>query len=602
MLTTHAVPTDATLPAPSESPAWGSDYLAQLLRHVGLDYVALNPGASFRGLHDSLVNHLGDRGPKMLTVLHEEHAVAIAHGYAKVAGKPMGAILHANVGLMHGSMAIFDAFCDRVPVLLFGATGPVDAAVRRPWIDWIHTAKDQGALVRSFVKWDAQPASLGAARDDVLRAARIATTAPQGPTYVCFDTGLQEAAIGDASVLPALPPMARYRAPAPSVANATTVAQVTERLQSATRPVLLFGRVSRDVGDWARRIELAERLGATVLTDFKVAAAFPTDHPRHPVAPSFFLTAEAQQVLREADAIVGFDWVDLGGTLKNVWPDGRVRAFVAHVSMDQVLHNGFGMEHQAVVPCDAYSLSDPDAFVGQLLEGLAPRSAGHAAVAPSAKTNPAQAEPAADREDGIAMSTFAGQVAIQLEANRPATLIRANLGWPGGAWPLRDPLDYLGYDGGGGIGSGPGMAVGGALALRGTGRLPVAVLGDGDFLMGGTALWTAVRYGIPLLVIVANNRSFFNDEVHQEKVAVVRGRPVENKAIGQRMESPDIDLAGFARAQGARAWGPVAGSADLSGVLEEAIAAVRAGAVAVVDVRVCREYTSAMTHGLTRGE
>lgn len=185
-----STPTHAPSHQDTPPPEWGSDYLAALLRHLGLEYVALNPGASYRGLHDSLVNYLGDESPKMLTVLHEEHAVAIAHGYAKVTGRPMGAILHANVGLMHGSMAIFDAYCDRVPVMVFGATGPVDSARRRPWIDWLHTSKDQGALVRSFIKWDAEPYSLEGARDAVLRARQIATTQPQGPIYVCFDSAL----------------------------------------------------------------------------------------------------------------------------------------------------------------------------------------------------------------------------------------------------------------------------------------------------------------------------------------------------------------------------------------------------------------------------
>ena len=138
---------------------YGSDCVAEVIRALGIPFVALNPGASFRGLHDSLVNHLGNRDPQMLLCLHEEHAVAIAHGWAKVTGRPMAVALHSNVGLMHGTMAIYNAWCDRVPMLVIGATGPVDAAKRRPWIDWIHTARDQGALVRNFTKWDDQPAS-----------------------------------------------------------------------------------------------------------------------------------------------------------------------------------------------------------------------------------------------------------------------------------------------------------------------------------------------------------------------------------------------------------------------------------------------------------
>jgi thiamine pyrophosphate-dependent acetolactate synthase large subunit-like protein len=596
-------------------PRWGSDYLADLLRHIGLEYVALNPGASYRGLHDSLVNYLGDEAPRMLTVLHEEHAVAIAHGYAKVAGRPMGAVLHANVGLMHGSMAIFDAYCDRVPVMVFGATGPVDTARRRPWIDWLHTSKDQGALVRTFVKWDAEPASLEAARDAVLRARQIATTLPQGPVYVCFDSTLQEAPCSGA---PALPPLARYAAPQRPAARDSQARDLAQRLYSARRPVILAGRVSRDEEDWRRRVAFAEHCGATVLTDFKVGAAFPTWHPLHGAAPGYFMGEEGLAVLREADVVLSLDWVDLAGTLRTAWGAIEAPAHVVQVSLDQTLHNGYGGEHQGLAGIDTYLMCDPDEFVAQALE--AARALGAARMAPSPapgretdippdakKTRGAHRVDNADAhhgagQDSIPMLAFAATVSAHLRRNAPACLIRTNLGWPGGSHPFAHPLDYLGYDGGAGVGSGPGMSVGAALALKTGPRLPVAVLGDGDFLMGVTALWTAARYGIPLLLVVANNRSFFNDEVHQEKVALARSRPVENKWVGQRLETPEIDIAGMARAQGAAAWGPVRTAQELDTALDAAIAAVRAGQLAVIDARVGKEYAPAMTKALTRGD
>ncbi|MDM0066967.1 thiamine pyrophosphate-binding protein [Variovorax sp. J31P207] len=574
--------------------SWGSDHLANLLRHIGLEYVALNPGASYRGLHDSLVNHLGDQKPQMLTVLHEEHAVAIAHGYAKVTGKPMGAILHANVGLMHGSMAIFDAFCDRVPVLVFGATGPVDTAKRRPWIDWLHTSKDQGALVRSFVKWDAEPSSLEGATEAVVRARRIATTVPCGPTYVCFDSALQEAS---AAELPAMPDLRRYEPPEPPAVSGPSVQRLAQRLAEARRPVILMGRVNRDPEAWQRRVALAERLGATVLTDFKLGAAFPSRHPLHGPAPGYFLTEPALALLREADVVLSLDWLDLAGALKAAFGTHPVAPHVVQVSLDHVLHNGFGGEHQGMPCADTFLAADPDTLVAQLLPHLP-------AAAPPATRPPAAATPAInDRYEGdMPLATFAQLVSAALDAAQPASLIRTNLGWPGDAKAFEHPLDYLGYDGGGGVGSGPGMCVGAALALRDSGRLAVGVLGDGDFLMGVTALWTAVRYRIPLLVVVANNRSFFNDEVHQEKVAQVRARPVENKWVGQRIEGPDVDIAGMARAQGATAWGGLQTVAEVQSALRDGLQAVRDGKVAVIDVRITREYAKAMASGLTRGD
>ena len=183
---------DRPVPAGVNAAGFGSDVAADALRATDIPYIALNPGASYRGLHDSLVNYLGNERPQMLLCLHEESAVAIAHGYAKVTGKAMAAAVHSNVGLMHATMAIFNAWCDRMPMVILGATGPVDAVKRRPWIDWIHTARDQGALVRGYTKWDDQPASPAAAREAVLRANWIANTAPRGPTYVNLDAELQE--------------------------------------------------------------------------------------------------------------------------------------------------------------------------------------------------------------------------------------------------------------------------------------------------------------------------------------------------------------------------------------------------------------------------
>lgn len=575
---------------------WGSDHLASLLRHVGLEYVALNPGASYRGLHDSLVNHLGDHAPKMLTVLHEEHAVAIAHGYAKVTGRPMGAILHANVGLMHGSMAIFDAFCDRVPVLVFGATGPVDAAKRRPWIDWLHTSKDQGALVRSFVKWDAEPASLDAATEAVIRARRIATTAPFGPTYVCFDSALQESPV---ATLPELPELSRFSPPDLSAISETSLSKLTTLLQDASSPVFLMGRVNRYEAAWKRRVELAERLNARVITDFKLGAVFPTRHPLHTGSPAYFLTEESLEVLRSADVIVSFDWIDLAGAIKTAFGKELPSAHVVQISMDHVLHNGFGGEQQAMPCADTFLAANPDMVIEQLLPQLK-RTPSQLSV-PSAVDESLSVDD--DRYDGdMPLGTFAKVISAELTEAGPTCLIRTNLGWPGDAKSFEHPLDYLGYDGGGGVGSGPGMCVGAALGLRGSSRLPVGVIGDGDFLMGGTALWTAVRYGIPLLIVVANNRSFFNDEVHQERVAVIRHRAVDNKSIGQRIEEPDVDIAAMATAQGAKAWRGITSVPELRAALREGIQAVRDGHVAVIDVRITREYAKAMSSGLTRGD
>jgi thiamine pyrophosphate-dependent acetolactate synthase large subunit-like protein len=577
---------DRPVPAGVNAPAFGSDVVADALRATGIDYIALNPGASYRGFHDSLVNYLGNERPQMLLCLHEESAVAIAHGYAKVTGRAMAAMVHSNVGLMHATMAIFNAWCDRMPVVILGATGPVDASKRRPWIDWIHTSRDQGALVRGYTKWDDQPSSPAAAREAVLRAAWIANTEPGGPTYVNLDAGMQEEKLSE-QVAPIDPQ--RLMPPVASVPAADALAQAARLLRDAKSPVILAGRVSRDEAAWDARIEFAERIGAGVVTDLKVGAAFPTDHPLHIGAPGMIApTPDALDAIRAADVILSLDWVDVAGTLTQA---GQSSAKIVQASVDHRLHNGWSMDYQGLPPVDVMLACPPDAAVTALLEVL---GAGKPRViaAPTAR-------PFAPTGDKLTVDHLA--VALRdAVGKRPCSLTHVSLSWNGASWPFHHPLDYLGSDGGGGVGGGPGISVGAALALKGSGRLPVAVCGDGDFLMGVTALWTAAHYKIPLLMVIANNRSFFNDELHQERVARMRGRPVENRWVGQRISEPDIDLAAMARAQGAQGFGPVTAIADLAATFEKAIAAVESGAIAVVDVRVAPGYSPAMTAVMTR--
>lgn len=251
---------------------WGSDAIAALLRELNFGYVALNPGSSYRGLHDSLVNYLGNENPTMLLCLHEEHAISIAHGYAKVTNTPLLTAIHSQVGLMHASMAMYVAWVDRIPMVVIGANGPVDATKRRPFRDWVHTSADNAALVRNYTKWDDQPGSVEAALISVLRANQIARSLPGGPTYVSLDVTLQEDPL-DPSVT--LPDIARYAPPSPPVPTPADVANVASLLRAARKPVILIGRVSRSLAGWNERIALAEALNARVVTDHKVGAGFP---------------------------------------------------------------------------------------------------------------------------------------------------------------------------------------------------------------------------------------------------------------------------------------------------------------------------------------
>lgn len=580
-------------------PRWGSDALADVLRDLGVEFVSLNPGSSYRGLHDSMVNHLGNEAPQLLLCLHEEHAVAVAHGYAKVTDRPMAVALHSNVGLMHASMAIFNAYCDRVPVLILGATGPLDADRRRPWIDWLHTAVDQAALVRPFVKWDDQPLSTPAAVDAILQAHRLASSPPMAPTYVCLDASLQEAELLDPVVRGGT---ARFGRAAPVAPGEESVADVALRLQTAERIVLLMGRTSRSPRGWAERIELAERLGGDVFTHLKLPGAFPTEHPLHRAPPAAFTTPTLADALRAADVIVSFDWLDLGGTLHAA---GEIHGLVISVSLDDHLHSGWGKESLTPAPADVRFAAEIDATVSALLRHIPPkRSTDADLVTPHAAKslpNNDRGDPDPDRQPAPLTTEDIARALRAATTEHPTTLIRVPNGWSGDLWPARHPLDILGADGGEGIGSGPGMAIGAALALRATDRLPVAVLGDGDFVMGASALWTAAHYGLPLLVVVANNRSFFNDEIHQHQVAVRRDRPTANRWIGQHIKDPEIDLVALATAQGLAARGPVTHRSQLETVIAEAVDEVRAGQAIVVDVRIGSSVEHETSRAATRG-
>ena len=579
------VPGDLSDPGNPNHGTWGSDSIAACLRALKVPYLALNPGASYRGLHDSLVNHLGNAAPQMLLCLHEENAIAVAHGYAKTSGRMMGAIVHSNVGLMHATMAVFNAWCDRAPVLMLGATGPWDAARRRPWIDWIHTASDQGALVRDYTKWDNQPGSIPAAVEALLRASQIAQTAPRGPVYVNLDAALQEQKTDG---LATIPEVARYAAPVAPPPAAAEIARAAALLNGAKNPVILFGRMSRNVDDWQRRAALAEKLQARVITDLKTGATFPTAHPQFVGPPGNFMAPAACAALRDADVVLLLDWVDPGGAFKQAMEGKAVTAKVIHVSLDSHSHRGWSMDMGSLPPADVFMLCEPDAAVAALLDAVKVQAP---------KSWPARPPLAAAPVDDIVSIRAVADTLAEVAKGQDLCLARLPLGWNGAYRDFKHPLDYLGADGGGGVGAGPGNAIGTALALRDmqVDRPTVAIIGDGDFLMGNTAVWTAAHYGIPLLLIVCNNHSFFNDELHQERVAKERGRPPENKWIGQRMSDPDIDVAQMARSMGAEGVGPVRRKQDLAAAITQGLALVRAGKVCVIDANVAPGYDSNMS-------
>ncbi len=575
--TTNAIVHDKPVASRPGESFWGSDAVAMMLRELDIPYIALVPGASYRGLHDSIVNLLGNRSPQMVLCVHEETAVGISHGYAKVTDKMMASGLHANIGMMRAIMSVYNAWCDRAPILILGATGPWDATQRRPWIDWIHTTADQGGLIRNFTKWDNQPGSPVAAVEALMRASQIAQTAPKGPTYINLEVSMQEGKIGP---MPNLPDPKRHAPPKSPQPSAELVAEAAKLLSNAKNPVIFAGRCSRSEAGWNARIALAEKLNAPVFTFVKLAAAFPTDHRLHAAPPGSYLTDEGRAMVREADVVLSLDALDLSGTLKQAFGDQPITAKVIQVSCDQHSHRGGGADHFGLPPMDVFMLCETDAAVPLLLDAVTARTTPPKML--KAPALPAPPNAVSLRGVGLALEVATKGIDV--------CYTRFPLGWNGAYTHFRHPLDYIGHDGGAGVGSGPPMTVGAGLALKGSKRIAVGVCGDGDFLMGNTAIWTAAHYQIPCLLIVCNNRSFYNDERHQGRMAANRGRPEENRWIGQRIDDPPVDIAAMARSQGAVGIGPIEKPEDVLAAVQQGLAVAREGKACVIDMRVLPGY------------
>jgi thiamine pyrophosphate-dependent acetolactate synthase large subunit-like protein len=480
-------------------------------------------------------------------------------------------------------------------MLIMGGVAPMDAGRRISPAHWYHSVLDQGALVRDYVTWDDQPFSLRGTLEALLRANQLTRTAPMAPCYVSIDQRMQEDPLPDQ---PVGRDVARYAPPVPFRPDADAVRRAAELLVAAEHPVILAGRVSRDETAWNARIALAEALGADVVTDLKVAAAFPTDHPLHPGDPMLVFADEPSLAsIRDADVILSLDWVDMVNLFGRVWPGGSVPPKVIQISADRLVHKAWTRDHMGLPAADLDILAEPCTAVPLLLDDVHRLRTAQQVDRAVARLDRRRRE-TRSRQPRRAAHAGAEDIALWdmgvcLDAARDAramTLIRAPLGWHAGALPFRHPLDYLGYDGSGGIGSGPGHAVGAALALRESRRLPVALVGDGDFLMGVTALWTAVHHRIAALVMVANNSSYFVDEEHQRTVSRQRKRSLDNAWVGQRLEDPTIDLPAMARAQGCTAE-RVERRSELTAAIVRGIAAVDAGGCHVIDVKILPDYT-----------
>lgn len=567
-------------------PAWGSDVVLDMLRLLGVDYAAVLPGSSFRGIHDSAVNYTANRQPELILCNHEMITVSLARGYAKVTGRPMAAIVHDFVGLLNTSMTIYDAWCDRVPVLVLGGTGPMDASKRRPWIDWIHTAGLQANAIRDFTKWDDQPSSVAAIPEALLRAYRIAVTEPAGPVYVCFDVEDQEQPLAEPL---RLPDVARYGPPPVSEPERDSLREAARLLVGAEMPLAFADRVGRSSEAVRVLVELAELLAMPVV-NLGARHSFPTPHPLD-------FAGSQRELMTQADVVLGLECVDLAGTMKLAGGADAPGKRVINVSMDELAHRGMTADYQALATVDLPILSSARATLPLLLEECRALLNGSAqgrverrrqALESRQQERLARQRRYVEERWDHPQITEARMVAELWEAVKGEDFVFTSgrvTGMAPGVCEISGPERNVGGGGGGAVGAGTGAALGAALALKGQRELPVGVLGDGEFLMSIQALWTAAHYAIPSLWVINNNRSYYNDEAHQERMANQRERPVDNKWIAQRVENPEIDYAAAARSFGVGGEGPIKDAADLGPALRRAVEQVKRGELVVVDVR-----------------
>jgi benzoylformate decarboxylase/acetolactate synthase-1/2/3 large subunit len=581
--------------APYDAPSWGSDVMADAIRALSLKYVSLNPGSSYRGLHDSLVNYAGDQ-PKMIECPHEKIAVGIAHGYAKATGEPMGVILHNVVGLLHGAMGIYYAYIDRTPIVVFGGAGPAAHDRRRPNIDWIHSANVQGNAVRDFTKWDHEPRSIESVPDTIARAYRIAMSEPRGPVYVALDAGLQEQPLTEPITTP---DFTRLAVPSGIGPDPAALRRLADRLLQARRPVIVAGNAGRDPRAFDYLIELAELVGIGVI-DVGLRLNFPNRHP---------LCATGTTALEAADCVFFLDVKDMGkptqvldSTTRTVRSRIRPDAVVLDLGFNDIAASSWSEDYAALIETDLQVTADTRIALPLLLEECRTQLTSetptrraereswkaelgrlHSEAWQGWQTQAAQLRDASP----VATSRLATEV-WEVVRHHDWVLTANTVGhWAKRIWDFdaayRHPGNQLG------TATQIGVSLGVALAHKGTGRLVVDLQPDGDLMFDAGALWVAAYYELPLLVVMFNNRAYFNDWEHQERLARQRGTPLDRAHIGMEIDSPAPDFASLARSFDWYAEGPITGPDQVRGAVQRAADHVLgAGKPALVDV-VCQK-------------
>ncbi|HEX9072478.1 MAG TPA: thiamine pyrophosphate-dependent enzyme [Pseudolabrys sp.] len=569
----------------------GGDFMVDVFKTLDVDYLAMNCASSFRGLHEAVLNHGGNTKPEILTCPHEEIAVHMAQGYAKIEGKPMATICHGVVGLQHATMAMYNAWCDRVPVIVMGGN-IIEANKRGPGAEWVHSAIDPAAIVRDFVKWDDQPTSLQHFAESAVRAYKVAITPPMAPVMLSLDAELQENPIADAETL-RIPKLSKV---IPPQGDSAALAELAKMLVNAETPVIICDRLARTPAGMARLVELAETLQCAVI-DNAGRMNFPS---RHPLNQSF-----RRGIIRQADVIVAMEVNELWGSL-NAFSDRIVRSsrasyksgakIVTLGSRDLYMKSNY-QDFGRYQEVDLTIGGDAEASLPTLIEQVKRLVDGGRKSAFEARGKKLAAAKLAALEQAKSDATIGWDASPITTARMCAevygqikdedwslvgTAIR--LTWPHRLWNFDKPYHWNGVSGGAGVGYNLPASLGAALANKKHGRLTLAFGGDGDFMFAPGTLWTAAHHRIPMLYILHNNRAYHQEYMYLQAMAARHGRGITNTEIGTTIKDPNVDYATVARGFGVYGEGPIVDPKDLGPALKRAIAMVKTGQPALVDV------------------
>ncbi|MBZ5632712.1 MAG: twin-arginine translocation signal domain-containing protein [Acidobacteriia bacterium] len=555
----------------------GSDFMVDVFKTLNLEYLSANPGSTFESLHESLINYGDNKMPEFLTCTHEENAVAMAHGYAKIEGKPMMALIHGDIGLQHAGMAIYNAYCDRVPIYIVVGNHS-DGAERNPGVQSYHSAQDLGALVRDYTKWDDQPYSLGAFAESAVRAYKIAMTPPMGPVLIVAGAEIQSHAMEGQR--PRIPKLVMTTPPAGDMG---AVAEAARMLVAAERPMIIPERYARTPEGIKLLIELAETLQSPV--NNRERMNFPN---RHPLAgnggagyqPDVTLALEVQDILTEARA-------------------ARPRnAKVIQISSVSLSHKSNIQDFGHYADIDLDIGADAEATLPYLIEACkklitadrqrALKDRGAKLAEAHRKNREADVEALSWGWNASPVSV--GRIAAELWPllkNEDWSFVSPQgfVGnWPNRIWNMEKHYHYIGGQGAGGMGYGAPASVGAALANRKYGRLSINIQTDGDFNYSPGVFWTAAHHRIPLLSIMHNNRGYHQEVMFVEQMASAHNRGAERAGIGTKLWDPDINYASIAKGYGLYAEGPITDPKDLAPALKRGVERVKKGEPVLIDV------------------